>query len=185
MVGLTVQFERLGRLPLSAQQSQQVEGPGIYALYYTGDLNAYRPISGENIPIYVGKAEPPGRRKGQTLDEDKPALRNRLNSHLRLIESAENLELANFEFRSLPVVSVWISLAERFLIDGYKPVWNVCLEGFGKHDSGRNRAAGERSWGDTLHPGRTWASRESAGGKSVERALQMVRGFFAGSQGAT
>ena len=26
--------------------------------------------------------------------------------------------------------TVWITLAERFLIDNYEPVWNVCLEGF-------------------------------------------------------
>ena len=179
MAGLTLRFETLGKTPLPFLREAQIEGPGIYALFYVGDLEAYVPISDGESPIYVGKAEPPGKRKGRDLDEDSPALRNRLRSHLRSIEGAENLDPADFLFRSLAVVPVWISLAERFLIDSYRPVWNVCLEGFGKHDSGKSRAAGERSWWDTLHPGREWAKRESAGRKSVEDARQMVRSFFA------
>jgi hypothetical protein len=41
-------------------------GTGIYALYYAGEFAAYAPISSADCgtPIYVGKAEPPGRRTG-------------------------------------------------------------------------------------------------------------------------
>src|SRR5579862_2954787 len=33
-------------------------GAGVYALYYKGPFDAYRPISGKEYPIYVGKADP-------------------------------------------------------------------------------------------------------------------------------
>jgi hypothetical protein len=45
-------------------------GAGIYALYYIGDFLSYRKIAEGNsneqwaMPIYVGKAVPPGARKG-------------------------------------------------------------------------------------------------------------------------
>lgn len=46
------------------------EGAGIYAIYYFGDFPAYTPLASANaegtceIPIYVGKADPAGGRKG-------------------------------------------------------------------------------------------------------------------------
>jgi hypothetical protein len=45
-------------------------GAGIYALYYAGPFPPYRKVSERNaknqwvLPIYVGKAVPPGARKG-------------------------------------------------------------------------------------------------------------------------
>ncbi|MBM4094762.1 MAG: Eco29kI family restriction endonuclease [Planctomycetes bacterium] len=33
-------------------------GSGVYALYYRGDFDAYRPIANTETPIYVGKADP-------------------------------------------------------------------------------------------------------------------------------
>ena len=72
---------------------------------------------------------------------------------------------------------VWITLAEHFLVKNYMPVWNVCLEGFGKHNPGGARL-GERSWWDTLHSGRTWAESEQAGAKTPEIAETMVREFL-------
>src|SRR4051794_3522137 len=33
-------------------------GAGVYAIYYKGPFDSYRPISGKNHPIYVGKADP-------------------------------------------------------------------------------------------------------------------------------
>jgi hypothetical protein len=77
------------------------------------------------------------------------------------------------------VVPVWITLAERFLIDHYLPVWNRCLEGFGDHDPGRGRYQGERSWWDTLHPGRSWADKLRKV-KSRGSAVSLVQDFFSG-----
>jgi hypothetical protein len=33
-------------------------GAGVYAIYYRGDYEHYRPLSGADHPIYVGKADP-------------------------------------------------------------------------------------------------------------------------------
>jgi len=61
------------------------EGAGIYALYYHGPFAAYARIAGDSpaTPIYVGKAIPPGGRKG--ADGLNPqagkALSRRLREH--------------------------------------------------------------------------------------------------------
>ncbi len=180
MSGLASHFERVEKRPLETLldgSGPPLDGPGIYALFYTGDMDLYEPISRGRRPIYVGKADPPGRRKGGRPDTERPALNTRLKQHASSIEAATNLVVTDFLFRSLAVEPVWIPLAERSLIDNYRPVWNVCLEGFGKHDSGKARRSGERSWWDTLHPGRLWASEEKAT-RDPETAKSMVREFF-------
>lgn len=68
-------------------------------------------------------------------------------------------------------------MAERFLIEHYQPCWNVCIEGFGQHDPGRGRHQGERSWWDTLHPGRSWADKLQER-KSPQEALEMLQAFL-------
>lgn len=182
MAGLAAHFQReVSKRPLSdALDSNPVApGPGVYALYYAGSLGVYQPIQDGETPIYVGKADPPGGRKGGgELDTDDPTLHKRLREHARSIRSARNLHLEDFQFRGLPVEPVWIRLAERFLIEAHKPVWNIALDGFGKHDSGRARRSGERSWWDTLHPGRAWALQES-GARTEDEAACRVRAFFA------
>ena len=78
----------------------------------------------------MGKAIPPGSRKGtENVDDTKPAMRDRLRNHRRSIGDAHNLELSDFDCRSLSVVTVWITVAERFLIDHYRPVWNKKIAG--------------------------------------------------------
>jgi hypothetical protein len=44
----------------------QFAGAGVYALYYSGDIDWYAEVSRSDSPIYVGKAVPAGRRKGKT-----------------------------------------------------------------------------------------------------------------------
>lgn len=78
----------------------------------------------------------------------------------------------------MAVVPVWITLAERFLIEHYKPVWNVCLEGFGDHDPGKGRRDSQRSWWDALHPGRSWAHKLIR--RDAEEAQAKVIGFLRG-----
>ena len=183
MAGLAAHFrQKVPQRPLgdALDQTPVVHGPGIYALYYAGALDIYQPIHHGEAPIYVGKADPPGGRKGGgELDTDDPALHKRLREHARSIRSVRNLRLEDFQFRSLPVEPVWIRLAERFLIEAHEPVWNLALDGFGKHDSGKARRSGERSWWDTLHPGRAWAMEESST-RTEEEATSRVRAFFAG-----
>lgn len=177
MAGLVSHFDSIEKSQLGELEGVNVEGPGIYALFYTGDLEIYQSIA-ESQPIYVGKAIPPGGRKGGKPDVTKPAIFGRLRNHAKSIEAARNLDLAHFQYRSLAVVPVWITLAEHFLVENYMPVWNVCLEGFGKNNPGGARTSGERSWWDTLHPGRAWAESEQAGAKTPETAETLVREFL-------
>ena len=54
------------RTPVSSlPPPERFEGGGVYALYYLGDFELYKPISlttieEESLPIYVGKAVPAG-----------------------------------------------------------------------------------------------------------------------------
>ncbi len=142
-------------------------GAGIYAIYYTGDFEAYKPLAANNkdgkfeSPIYVGKAVPPGARKGNFgLDsEPGPALYKRLQEHAESINAVENLKIEDFFCRFLVVDDIWIPLGESLLIAKFAPIWNKLIDGFGNHDPGKGRYEGMRSKWDTLHPGRTWANR--------------------------
>ena len=163
-------------IDVSRIAAAKIQGPGVYALYYTGNMTCYSSI-GANVPIYVGKAVPRGARTGGKLNSDGPALRRRIVEHSKSIDQALNLHIFDFSFRYLPVVPVWIILAERFLIEHYKPVWNMCLEGFGDHDPGSGRSGSKRSWWDTLHPGRPWTDR-LANARTDEEAIDKVNRFF-------
>ena len=175
MAGLVVHFERqpLARIA----DVTGVRGPGIYALFYNGPHEAYAPIAGTSKPIYVGKAVPPGARTGAAVDERAPVLQRRIREHAGSLSAAHDLAVDDFECRHLGVVPVWITLAERFLIDHYKPVWNLRLDGFGNHDPGAGRRQGEASWWDTLHPGRTWAA-ELRVVKTQDQARERVTQFL-------
>ena len=105
------------------------------------------------------------------------AMRDRLSNHGCSIDAATNLNIDDFLCRFLAVVPVWVTLAERFLIDYYRPVWNIGVDGFGNNQQGQNRATGDRSWWDTLHPGRSWASQRTPKGTEPE-AMALVAQFF-------
>ncbi len=142
-------------------------GAGIYAIYYRGCLPLYQLVANFNNgsrcrwPIYVGKAVPPGARKGGYGLGDDPgrALFKRLGEHAESIEQAENLDLADFRCRFLVVEDIWIPLAESLLIEMFTPVWNRVLDGFGNHDPGKGRYDQRKSPWDVIHPGRSWATR--------------------------
>ena len=55
-------------------------GSGIYALYYNGDFELYRPIRRSETPIYVGQAAP-GSENARTSIEQGLRLAARLNEH--------------------------------------------------------------------------------------------------------
>jgi hypothetical protein len=118
----------------------------------------------------VGKAVPSGARKGAKSSDPSKALYLRLRQHRDSIEAAENLRPEDFLCRYLAVTPLWITMAERLLIEDFQPLWNVCIEGFGLHDPGKGRYQGQRSWWDILHPGRTWATRlQETRGKAEAR----------------
>ena len=182
MAGTVLRFAQQPLLSLADEID--AEGPGIYCLVYDGDHEAYSSINGTKLPIYSGKAVPPGSRTGEDGDISAPVLRYRIRQHRRSIEQATNLDVADFRYRALPIVPTWITLAERFLIRHYRPVWNTCIDGFGEDDPGSGRYSGERSWWDTLHPGRNWAEMLQSI-KTEDEVLVRVLAFFDPDQDVT
>jgi len=158
-------------------------GAGIYGIYYAGQFHAYRQVASPpgDWPIYVGKAVPPGGRRGEgnaTEGLGQPLFR-RLQEHADSIRAATNLTLADFTCRHLTVQPVWIGLAENVLIRRFRPVWNTVMDGFGNHPPGRGRLAMRRPRWDIIHPGRAWAERLTAR-ETPEQILRQVAEHLAG-----
>lgn len=144
-------------------------GAGVYALYYHGPFPAYQTLASANehgrlAPIYVGKAVPPGGRRGldATPHTATRNLSSRIREHANSVRAATNLDIADFSARWLVVDDIWIPLGESALIREHRPVWNAVVDGFGNHDPGKGRIAGVRPRWDTLHPGRAWATKYPA-----------------------
>lgn len=160
------------------------EGAGIYAIYYLGDFDAYQPLAEINrermeAPIYVGKADPKGGRRGG--DWDAPAgaaLSDRLRKHSNSVTQADNLDLADFRCRYLVLDDVWVRMAERMLISWYKPLWNVVVDGFGNNDPGKRRATQYRSPWDILHPGRPWSVKLAEGETTADDVRAKIGAHF-------
>ncbi len=171
--------ELMSRGPYPLPLETPFEGAGVYALFYNGSFEPYHPVRSPKatLPIYVGKAVPAGARKGSRSAGPGSALHNRLSEHVASVEAAGNLDIADFRCRFLVVTPLWITMAERFLLEHFQPVWNVCVEGFGNHDPGKGRHQGEISWWDALHPGRPWAKRLRQTRTSVE-ARRMLADFL-------
>lgn len=162
------------------------DGAGIYAIYYSGDFRPYRSIAGRNLggkcklPIYVGKAVPPGARKGGfgLSAAAGDVLRKRLLEHAESIQQAKNLSLEHFRSRYLVAEDIWIPLGEQLLIEWFSPIWNKVIEGFGIHDPGKGRYEQRKSAWDTLHPGRPFAERLKPNPKRAERILEELQAFL-------
>lgn len=169
----------LGKVP-------SFKGAGIYAIYYTGNFEPYRTIADRNRdgrfeqPVYVGKAVPPGARKGNVgLDLDPgPALSSRLREHGKSVGQAENIGLEDFSCRFLVVDDIWIPLGESLLIAKFSPVWNKLIDGFGNHDPGSGRYEQERSRWDALHPGRPWALKCKAREETAAQIENELKSFL-------
>ncbi len=149
-------------------------GVGVYTLHYIGAFPAYTGLD-EDAPIYVGKADPPGRRQGRTsATSGTAALYRRLSHHAESIRSATNLDLADFRCRWLVLDPVWIGLTEQVLISQYRPIWNVVLTGFGNNPPGQGRQDQQRSRWDTMHPGRESAFQLRDRQESVDDLITVI-----------
>lgn len=172
----------------AAASPKKFLGAGVYAIYYTGAFKAYRRVAEQNrsgkfeLPIYVGKAVPPGARKGGfgLGTAPGPALFKRLNEHSHSISAAKNLKIEDFACRFLISDDIWIPLGESLLIENFQPLWNVLIEGFGIHTPGAGRKKQVRSKWDTLHPGRNLASDLPPNPKGTAELERMIADFFAG-----
>lgn len=121
-------------------------GAGVYCLYYVGDTHPLYNGLSKDIPIYIGKA----------LNADG-SMDYRLREHARSIQAAQDLLLAEFEYRFLPISAVWVAGCEAALIAYFAPLWNTVVRGFGNHPPGKGRQQQEMSPWDMLHNGRLWA----------------------------
>jgi hypothetical protein len=171
----------LGKLP----PEEPFIGAGVYAIYYSGKIPLYKPVSlktgpERQTPIYVGKAIPAGARKGAVgLDvKTGTVLHSRLAEHAESIRAVKNLDLADFSCRYLVVDDIWIPLGESLLIQMFSPVWNRVLDGFGNHDPGKGRHQGQRPLWDVIHPGRSWAARLQANKRSPADLVAAIEKFF-------
>lgn len=184
----SIEAEILSRNVRRLDGTDPIRGTGVYAIYYHGDFTPYRPISGANAeawrqPIYVGKAIPKGGRKGgigAQPPRSSTRLAERLRKHMNSIRAAENLRVEDFVFRYLVLDDIWIPLGENMLIETFRPLWNVVVEGFGINAPGEGRTAQKRSSWDVLHPGRTYAARLTGGGAETESILGRIDDHFAG-----
>ena len=166
--------------------SETFAGAGLYALYYTGRFPPYRKVAERNTkeqwasPIYVGKAVPPGARKGGYGLGESPSevLYRRLREHSESIDQTENLSLSDFKCRYLIVDDIWIPLGESLLISMFSPLWNQILDGFGNHDPGAGRYNQQRSPWDVIHPGRPWAKKLKPNSRSRDEILRVVTIFL-------
>ncbi len=172
---------------LSLSDLDSVVGAGVYAIYYTGPFLPYAPISKRNLnqafeqPIYVGKAVPEGARKGglSLAAATGTSMRKRLKQHRASIDEVSNLESEDFHCRVLVVDDIWIPLGENMMIELFKPIWNLVIDGFGNKVPGINRPQTKSRW-DILHPGRKLTRNLIDSGITGEMVVEQLRRFFAG-----
>lgn len=165
----------------------RLTGAGVYVIYYSGKLDLYAPVARKNAgkafeqPIYIGKAIPKGGRKGG-LSEDAAArgtaLRDRLAQHLTSVSEGQGLAASDFHYRCLVVDDIWIPLGENMLVEQFKPVWNLVLDGFGNKDPGRRRANQYRSPWDVVHPGRSFTAKLGENPTPAEKFIQSLETFY-------
>jgi len=185
----SIEAELLSRPVKPLAQAEAFEGAGVYVLYYRGSFGDYAPIAAANSkkwarPIYVGKAIPKGGRKGGFSGDRGNvgfSLSTRLKKHAESIRATSNLNIDDFVFRHLVLDDIWIPLGENILIETFKPLWNVAIEGFGINDPGAGRIKQKKSPWDVLHPGRGYAERLTGGGPERGAVAGRVADYFAGA----
>lgn len=157
-------------------------GCGVYALYYLGDYPLYSEVARANrddqaLPIYVGKAVPPGWRSARVSSTEMKSLYARLREHARSIQQVENLKIEDFRCRFMILQDAESDLiipVEATLIRRHQPLWNSVVDGFGNHDPGKGRYNQARSEWDVLHPGRPWADRLTGVSPKLEEIVAEI-----------
>ena len=135
---------------------------GVYLLYYRGQFSLYSSIRTANqdfccMPIYIGKAENPGKRTGKGTITG--GIIGRLREHRSSIRSSTNLDVADFDFTIVAMAVDLVAWGEAILIRHFQPVWCSIISGFGIHAPGKGRLAQMRSMWDEIHPGRLFAEQ--------------------------
>lgn len=160
------------RLPL-AEADRCPSGVGVYILDYTNEAHPlYSALAEAQHPIYIGKAEPKGGRKGGVNGVHTAAtqLRSRLGDHKKSILGVDNLSIDDFTYTYIRTDALGVRIAEALLIASLNPVWNKAVDGFGNNGVGGPRMGGKPSAWDTLHPGRPGRPQETD--PAVVRAVE-------------
>lgn len=186
-LGISVANALLARPMGPLPPERRFIGAGMYAIYYSGDLPLYARLSATlrdpktAIPIYVGKAAPVDTRTDECgLAADiEPELFSKLSQHAESIKQTRNLSLHHFSCRYLVVDDIWIPLGESLLIEGFAPLWNRVLDGFGNHDPGKGRYQQQKSPWDVMHGGRSWAERLQPNLRTEQQLTEIVEEYFA------
>ncbi|MBT2543550.1 Eco29kI family restriction endonuclease [Streptomyces sp. ISL-44] len=158
-LGRSVQWalEETNPIPLGSVRSQAFNGCGIYAIYYVGNHDLYKPLADHpfEVPIYVGRSTPEGSRTGSDVKspEESKSLRSRLMTHENKIKKVDDLEIDDFYTRFLPADDLFTPMAESMMITELQPVWNVILHGFGVNTPGDGRKNQTRSKWHEVHRG--------------------------------
>ncbi|RUT07832.1 hypothetical protein DSM106972_020920 [Dulcicalothrix desertica PCC 7102] len=150
---------------------------GVYLLYYRGEFPLYSGIRVANqdnccMPIYIGKAENPGKRTGK--GNVTGGLIGRLREHRTSIRQATNLDVADFDFMVVVMAVDLVAWGEAVLIRHFQPVWCSIISGFGIHAPGKGRGAQMRSMWDEIHPGRSFAENLSSNPVTVDSLQPQV-----------
>lgn len=138
---------------------------GVYLLYYKGEFPLYSAVTYANqnsccLPIYIGKAENPGKRTGKR--NVAGGLIGRLREHRNSIRQVNNLDITNFHFQVVAMSVDLVAWGESILIRYFQPVWCSIISGFGIHAPGKGRGLQMRSQWDQIHPGRSFATTLAA-----------------------
>ncbi|MBP7637256.1 MAG: Eco29kI family restriction endonuclease [Kiritimatiellae bacterium] len=171
---------------------ESFSGAGIYALYYIGRNGIYKKF-GEcvnrvayAVPIYVGKAVPPGWRQSRTFSagsEKIKTLFSRLSQHSKSIEAVTNLDCRDFACRFMIFegdAQSMIPSVEAALISQHNPLWNSVVDGFGNHNPGKWRRAGRISDWDALHPGRSWTASQTGERPDTKSLRRRITDYLVG-----
>lgn len=164
--GRLVVLALIAQPPTPLAEIARTYGSGVYAIYYNGDHPTYASISGTETPIYVGKADPKSS-SARNPREQGDRLYGRLKDHRKMIRTVEQyavenglsptIHLADFTCRKLVCATNAQLVAERHLIETFKPVWNaetkICW-GISKHGDSAETRSNTRSPWDVMHPGR-------------------------------
>lgn len=170
---------------------EKFSGAGVYAIYCLAKTGIYSKFGAEvnrtayTVPIYVGKAVPPGWRQSRILDKETSgnSLFNRLAQHTSSINEGKQLSLADFTCRFVIFEGDSVSMiaaVESAIITEHTPLWNSVIDGFGNHDPGARRSTGRTTQWDALHPGRTWAKRMTGDTPDRLELIRRIRDYMVG-----
>ncbi|MGH6649798.1 MAG: Eco29kI family restriction endonuclease [Sphingopyxis sp.] len=175
-VGVTLAVQLLEQPLAPFPPPERFNGPGVYALYYTGEHPAYAPLVALDAgrctyPVYVGRAARENKSQGfSPRPSTGQELYKRIKKHYDSVSQASDINVDDFKVRYLVLKPAYINLAESVLIMAFRPPWNGM--GLGSNVTGGPRMAGKGSLWDSLHPGRK--GRPAGSDETAKQAADLI-----------